>query len=216
MTGVLAIWNDCRSNQIEAYEAWYQQEHMASRVRLAGFRVGRRYEAINAHRRFMTSYEVDHPHVVLRDEDYLNLFNNPDPATTAMMRDGFHNAVRTVCSRSVTRGQSRGAVVVAVTIAPGVEKGLDALKDAAVNLEISPALVHLELWISAEQSHARQSKEEILRGGDEKIGAALILEFLRTDPAQVCAGLLQERFPFAQVGVFRLMGELRQDCITAE
>ena len=31
--GILALWNDCEAGHEDAYEAWYQGEHLAERLR---------------------------------------------------------------------------------------------------------------------------------------------------------------------------------------
>src|SRR5215831_10999773 len=58
MTGILVIWNDCATGRENAYEEWYQDEHLIERLRVSGFQIGRRYEAISATRKFFTTYEV--------------------------------------------------------------------------------------------------------------------------------------------------------------
>lgn len=76
MSGILGIWNDCAEGRESAYEEWYQSEHLIERLNVPGFQIGRRYEAIEAVRRFLTTYEVEHPNV-LTSADYRQRLENP-------------------------------------------------------------------------------------------------------------------------------------------
>ena len=42
--GILALWNDCEASHEDAYEDWYQGEHLAERLAVPGFRRGRRMQ----------------------------------------------------------------------------------------------------------------------------------------------------------------------------
>jgi hypothetical protein len=105
-------------------------------------------------------------------------------------------------------GSIRGAIVVVATL-PGLSS-LGALKTIASDYNISPSLCHIELWNSAEPSKMAFQTEEKIRGPDEKIGAALALEFLRTQPALMAAERLKTSLPSADVGVYQLMSYLRK------
>jgi hypothetical protein len=43
--GILAIWNDCARGTDAEFEHWFQSEHLAERLAVPGFRLGRRHEA---------------------------------------------------------------------------------------------------------------------------------------------------------------------------
>ena len=51
--------------------------------------------------------------------------------------------------------------------------------------------------------------EERLRGGDRKIDACLLVETLRLPVAEKIAATLATEFPGAEIGVFRLLCEIR-------
>ena len=55
------------------------------------------------------------------------------------------------------------------------------------------------------------SEEERLRGGDRKIEACLVVETLRVPDAETIAAALAEEFPKTEIGVYRLLCEIRPD-----
>lgn len=179
MTGVLAIRNVCLEAATPDYEAWYQDEHLIERVRIEGFRVGRRYEPIEAGRQFFTSYEVTKSDV-LRSVHYLERLAQPTVRTSATIREAFSNMCRIACDRRVIRGSIRGAVV--LTVAFGPDTSLEQLRTIAEQNSPGPELVHLEIWTSAETEDPEKSAEEALRGTDKKIARCVVFEFLRSDP----------------------------------
>ncbi|SAL06019.1 hypothetical protein AWB78_07832 [Caballeronia calidae] len=204
MSGILAIWNDCTEGREAAYEHWYQHEHLPERLGIPGFRVGRRYEAIDARLRFLTAYEVDHLDV-LGSKEYRQRLENPTEQTTAIVKNGFVNMSRTVCARSQIRGDIRGSIVVTATLREGDPTSwFDSLESSRY---FSDGATHSEIWLSSENSDAR-TKEELLRGRDAKIVACLYLEYLRKEPAIQSAQELRRIHPNADIGVYQLMCSL--------
>lgn len=208
MTGVLAIWNDCLETAKSDYEDWYQGEHLAERVGIEGFQVGRRYEAILARRRFFTSYEVVTPDV-LRSAQYLERLAQPTERTNAIMQGVFSNMCRTVCDRNDVRGQMRGAVALTVAFGPGTS--LQQMRTIANRNLIGREMSHVEIWTSAETGAPAKSTEEALRGTDEKIEGCVVFEFLRSDPALLLAENLGRMYPDAEIGVYRLLCSLTEE-----
>lgn len=208
MGGILTVWNNCLDRREADYEEWYQGEHLADRVRVPGFRVGRRYEALAASRRYLTTYEVDSP-AVLTSDAYTALLRHPTPRTTAIMQDGFTDMRRTVCERRRILGAFRGAVV--VTAALTTPEPFATLRAIADGFPLDAALAHSEIWISAEPASNSLSVEETIRGRDAKVSGCLTLEFLREAPARACAAALVSRWPDADLGVYRLLSCLTQE-----
>jgi hypothetical protein len=211
MSGLLAIWNDCTPGREAAYEDWYQGEHLIERLGVPGFRIGRRYEAVagaQAARRYFTAYEVDGPEVLVSPA-YRALLENPSPRTTAIMRDGFINMCRTVCTRHAVRGPIRGGVALTIaTTAPDPRARLDAIAAAH---PLDAALTHAEIWIALQEPEPPPSAEEALRGRDAKITGGLVLEFLREAPPLRVAAELRRDHDDLDIGVFRLIAALRQE-----
>jgi hypothetical protein len=208
MNGILAIWNDCARGREAAYEEWYQGEHLIERVSVAGFLVGRRYEAVAAKRQFLTTYEVEGPEV-LSSAEYRERLAHPTQRTTAIMRDGFRNTNRNVCERRAIRGAVRGGVV--LTAAVTEANPFRWLHSVAEQRPLSSELTHCEVWISAEERETKASAEEALRGRDAKIFGCLALEFLRREPAMRVADDIQRSSPNCEVGVYQLMCTLRRE-----
>lgn len=208
MSGILAIWNDCIASRASAYESWYQDEHLPERLGIHGFMKGRRFEAICASRQFLTTYEVAHPEV-LRSAAYRERLAHPTTRTVDMMQDGFINMSRTVCERRDLRGASRGSV--ALTVALGTADAYTRLHAATGMLKVDAAHTHSEIWVSAEPDTKEISAEEALRGGDVKINACLVLEYLRPDVANRVANALRRQIADADIGTYRLLCSLNQE-----
>lgn len=209
MTGILVIWNDCAAGREDAYEEWYQDEHLIERLSVSRFRVGRRYEAISATRQFFTTYEVENPGV-LASAEYRERLANPTERTTAIMRDGFINMRRTICERRDIRGAIRGSVVVTIVL-DGRSDPLQRLRDLAGRYPVGVEPTHSEIAISADRNEPNLSAEEALRGRDAKISGCLLLEFLRQEPALRVANQIRDMYAVAETGVFRLLCSLRRD-----
>jgi hypothetical protein len=64
-----------------------------------------------------------------------------------------------------------------------------------------------EIWCSAEQP-GEIKEEEKLRGGDRKIQACLLVDVLHQAQAEKIGEQLQQNFPNAEVGVFRVLCHL--------
>ena len=94
--GILALWNDCEASHEDAYEAWYQGEHLAERLAVPGFRRGRRMQSLADGPGYFTYYETVGPDVLF-SLVYRQLLDHPSPETERIMREAFRNMSRTVC-----------------------------------------------------------------------------------------------------------------------
>ena len=65
-----------------------------------------------------------------------------------------------------------------------------------------------EIWIALDPAGMPVSMEEKLRGGDRKINGCLIIDTLRQETAERIGAELSQRFPAADVGVFRVLCQL--------
>src|SRR4029079_10374651 len=68
-----------------------------------------------------------------------------------------------------------------------------------------------EVWQAADALEFPVSMEERLRGGDRKIEACLLVETLRVPDAETIAVALANAFPRTEIGVYRLLCEIRAD-----
>ena len=102
--GILSIWNDMDAEHEDFYERWYMTEHFPERLGVPGFRRGRRYEAVEADRRYFTFYELDSPDVLFSNA-YLARLAAPTAWTQRIMTV-WKDMVRTVCERVERAGHA--------------------------------------------------------------------------------------------------------------
>jgi len=203
--GILAIWHDCRPGGEAAFERWFQSEHLFERLDVPGFLYGRRHQAVSGSPGFFNFYLTDSP-AVLVSPAYRARLDDPTPMTRMIMSDVFANMHRTVCTRSVRHGRFRGAY--AVTARAAAIADLPGAENVIAEMTTRDAVASGELWVSAEAPGQAASVEETLRGGDQKIGACLMLETLREVDATALAATVAARYPRAAVGVYRVLCQI--------
>ena len=202
--GVLAIWNDVREGREVLFEHWYNTEHFPERLAVPGFRLGRRYEALDGAPRYFCAYFTDTPET-LTSPAYLGRLNDPTPLTRQVMTEAFANMTRTMCRRAVRFGALMGAFCVTARFDQPLEEGL--ARDTLAALAETDGVARCELWLSAEPGGAREAAaEEKLRGPDRKIAACAIVETVRAADAMRVRGDLSRAFGArAEVGIYRLL-----------
>ena len=203
--GILAIWNDAAPGRDADFNEWFQGEHLAERLAVPGFLYGRRHQAISGAAGYFNFYLVASP-AVLTSQPYLERLNNPTPMTKMIMADVFKNMNRTLCHRTLRRGAMRGAYAVTVRFndAPD-EKALAALLEELLT-DIN--IVSGEIWLAVDAAGQPLTQEEKLRGGDQKIKGALMVDTLRQADAEALGARLTKQFPQGEVGVFRVLCQL--------
>ncbi|MEM7188444.1 MAG: hypothetical protein AAF439_02425 [Pseudomonadota bacterium] len=186
MNGRLALWNDCAPGYLAAYDGWYLDEHLPERLSIPGFMRGRRFVATgNEGPAYFTYYQTTGPEVLTSDA-YIERLNNPTPRTKIMMGEAFKNMSRTVCRVSASRGHVFGAWAM-------VQRLESVPVDILPKLAMARGIARAEVWEAA--APAEDTAESRLRGGDETIGACLLVETLRRGDADVLA----RHFPGALV-----------------
>ncbi len=111
--GILAIFNNVAPGREAEFEEWFQHEHLAERIAIPGFLVGRRHEAVSGWPRYFNFY-VTQSVEVLKSAAYLGRLDDPTPMTRTVMSEIFKDMIRTVCHRTFRLGAMRGTGVVAV------------------------------------------------------------------------------------------------------
>jgi hypothetical protein len=185
---------------------WFQHEHLAERIAIPGFLFGRRHEAISGQPRYFNFY-VTQSIQVLKSAAYLGRLDAPTPMTRTVMSEIFKDMIRTVCHRTFRLGAMRGTGV--VTIRFGERPDEAALKAVIETLMQDKAVACSEIWQAADPLEFPVSMEERLRGGDRKINTCLLVETLRVPDAEQIAVGLGSEFPRTEIGVFRLLCEIR-------
>jgi hypothetical protein len=203
--GILAIFNDCRPGRDAELDAWFQSEHLVERLGVPGFLYGRRHRAISGASGYFNFYLVEGPEV-LTSTPYLERLDNPTPMTRKIMSEVFINVSRTVCRRVARRRSFRGAYAVTVRFAEVPdETALTARLDALV---ADTNIAGGEIWIAPDPAGQPVSMEEKLRGGDKKIGGALLVDTLYQKDAEAIGARLSKEFADADIGVFRVLCQI--------
>jgi hypothetical protein len=203
--GILSVFHNCRPGREAEFEAWYQGEHLIERLAVPGFLFGRRCKGVAGTSGYFTFYLVETPEV-LASKPYLQRLDNPTPMTQKMMSEVFVDMNRTVCRRLARRGSFRGALTV---VARFNQRQDDAALFGLLEKLTAPTCVAGgEIWIALDAAGMPVSKEEQLRGGDDKIAAALMIETLYQEDAEPIGAQLAKQFPQATVGIFRALCEI--------
>jgi hypothetical protein len=204
--GILALFNDVAPGSEGDYETWFQTEHLAERLSVPGFLIGRRHEAVSGSPRYF-NYYVTQSADVLKSDAYLARLGDPTPMTRKVMSAVFKNMNRTVCRRTHRAGTMAGVAVITVRFTRKADEA--QLKSAADALVRDIAVACAEVWMAVSPSEFPVSEEERLRGGDRKIESCILVETLRVQDAERIAGDLSRDFAEAEIGVYRRLCELR-------
>ncbi len=78
--GLLAIWADVDKDHLIEFQKWHNCQHVAERVSIPGFHVGRRYRGTGEAPDFLMYYETDDSKV-MAGKPYQLAINNPTPWT---------------------------------------------------------------------------------------------------------------------------------------
>src|SRR4249920_1062612 len=76
LPGILAIFNNVAPGREAEFEEWFQHEHLAERIAIPGFLLGRRHEAISGQPRYFNFY-VTQSVQVLKSATYLGRLDQP-------------------------------------------------------------------------------------------------------------------------------------------
>jgi hypothetical protein len=206
--GILAIFNNVAAGRESEFEEWFQHEHLAERIGVPGFLMGRRYEAVSGQPHYFNFYLTQSPDV-LWSAAYLARLDRPTPMTRTTMSEIFKDMIRTVCQRSFRLGAMRGAAAITIRYKERPEE--HALKTTIEKLMQDKAVACGEIWSAVDTRAYPISEEERLRGGDRKIETCLVIETLRAEDAERIGMSLWSEFPRSEIGVYRLLCEIEAD-----
>jgi hypothetical protein len=94
--GLLAIWADVDKDHLIEFQKWHNCQHVAERVSIPGFHVGRRYRGIGEAPDFLMYYETDDSKV-MAGKPYQLAINNPTPWTKEVIPH-LRNTLRSIYS----------------------------------------------------------------------------------------------------------------------
>ena len=146
-SGILAIFNNVAPGREAEFEEWFQHEHLAERIAVPGFLVGRRHEAVSGQPRYFDFY-VTQTAAVLKSAAYLGRLDEPTPMTRMVMSEIFKDMIRTVCRRTFRLGAMCGTGV--VTVRFGERPAETALRAAIETLMRDKAVACGEIWQAAD------------------------------------------------------------------
>jgi hypothetical protein len=206
--GILAIFNNVAAGREPDFEEWFQHEHLAERLGVPGFLLGRRHEAVSGQPRYFNFYQTQSADV-FKSKAYLTRLDRPTPMTRMIMSEVFKDMIRTVCHRTFRLGAMRGVATIAVRFSERPDESV--VKAAVETLMQDRAVACGEIWSAVSAREFPVSEEERLRGGDRKIEACLVIETLRVGDAERIAAALSNAFARSEIGVYRLLCEIRAD-----
>lgn len=190
----LLVANDVAAGLEAEFDAWYQQEHLAERLAVPGFRSARRYRAMSASHGWLALYEL-RDGAVFSSPAYRARLENPTPRTRQIMPH-FRRMARSLMTLQISDGDGLGAVLDLVVCAspdaptPG-RAALDSCKR-------HPAFERARLLVAPDEPVASaSSREASLRPGrDTRFAGAWLIEWAALDSIE----LPDTAADFAQAG----------------
>ena len=204
MTGLLAIWNNANKKFLNEYEEWYNNEHLYERLSVPDINIARRFVSLKSNYNYFTSYEATTPKTFFSNE-YINKLNNPTKKTKFVMEFVFKDMSRTVFERKVINGSIRGAFCLIIAIKDKLKK--EVLIEYEKNNRCQEQ-VYSEIWLAREIKDFVTSKEESLRGKDNKFESCLYIEFCNENVSIISMKKAKKNFKNAEIGTYKLISYL--------
>ena len=204
MSGLLAIWNNANKNFLNEYEEWYNNEHLYERLSVPDINIARRFVSLKSNYNYFTSYEATTPKTFFSNE-YIDKLNNPTKKTKFVMEFVFKDMSRTVFERKVINGSIRGAFCLIIAIKDKLKK--EVLIEYEKNNRCQEQ-VYSEIWLAREIKDFVTSKEESLRGKDNKFESCLYIEFCNENDLIISMKKAKKNFKNAEIGTYKLISYL--------
>lgn len=204
MSGLLAIWNNANKKFLNEYEEWYINEHLFERLSVPDINTARRFISLKSNYNYFTSYEATTPKTFFSN-DYIKKLNNPTKKTKFVMEFVFKDMSRNVFERRVINGSIRGAFCLIIAMRDNLKK--EVLIEYEKNNRCQQQ-VYSEIWLSREIKEFGTSKEESLRGKDNKFNSCLYLEFCNDNDAIVSMKNAEKNFKNVEIGAYKLISYL--------
>ena len=175
---ILIVWTDIPAEEEDAFNEWYNREHVRSRVvDLPGFTKGRRFVAITGGPKYVALYDVEDISV-FRSEPYLALVARPD-AKSQHFIPKFHNVIRMASDVTASAGDAEGGILGLQALAPieGCEDRLLAgVSDHLIPALVArPGIIAAHLW-NVNAAILEESVSRHLRSGDRVFEWLLAIE----------------------------------------
>ena len=204
MSGLLAIWNNANKKFLNEYEDWYNNEHLFERLSVTDINISRRFVSLKSNYNYFTSYEAKTSKTFFSNE-YINKLNNPTKKTKFVMEFVFKDMSRTVFERKVINGSIRGTFCLTIAIKDKLKK--EVLIEYEKNNRCQEQ-VYSEIWLAREIKDFVTSKEESLRGKDNKFESCLYIEFCNENDSIISMKTAKKNFKNAEIGTYKLISYL--------
>ncbi len=140
--GLLMTFTEVPSLIEHDFNEWYNNEHLDERINIPGFRRARRYEAIKANIKYLTTYEaLDSNNIA--SKDYLDVLKSPSDLSQIIMPQ-FTKWHRMTCNVLIDQTHGMGAALTLIRFFPDPNKVvmlLDWLKNSVLEeLNRSPGI----------------------------------------------------------------------------
>ena len=204
MSCLLAIWNNANKNFLNEYEDQYNNEYLFERLSVQNINFARRFKSLKSNYNYFTSYEAKTYNTFI-SADYINKLNNPTKKTKFVMEFVFKDMSKTIFERQVINGSIRGAFCLIIAIKDKLKK--EVLIEYEKNNRCQEQ-VYSEIWLSRELNKFEISKEENLRGKDNKFESCLYIEFCNENDSIISMKKAKKNFKNAEIGTYKLMSYL--------
>jgi hypothetical protein len=147
--GMLITFMDIASSDEAEFNRWYDGEHVAERVGIAGFVAARRFVAPAGSPKYLAFYETESL-AVLGGAAYRQALNNQTAWSRAVMAR-FVQPGRIIAERVASRGSGRGGAVAFIRCAPARDQAAAlraGLEDAFARLVEQPGIVAAHLLVN--------------------------------------------------------------------
>jgi hypothetical protein len=184
--GALGVWHGIVGEHQRAAEDWYNREHHAERVAIAGFLRARRYVNRGTGPRYFSRYDLTDV-AVLASAAYQQALDNPSPWSEQIFPH-YRGTVRGAFAVTARAGEAEGGYLVSLRLgdgAAGADAALEpALTAAAASLANAIGVLGVEVWKVDAPITTYRSREKELRGAGEPFpAAALIVDASRPELA---------------------------------
>ena len=205
MSGLLGIWNNANQKFLHDYEDWYNNEHLFERLSVSNINVARRFQGLKSNYNYFTSYEAK-TYKTFFSEEYLKKLNKPTKKTKFVMEFVFQDIFRTVFKKTILKGSVRGAFCLTISAKDKIEvEHLINFEKKIKNI----SQVYSEIWESKEIKDYKITKEESLRGReDKKFSSCLYLEFTNGNDAISLIDDAKRNFNEAEIVAYQLISTL--------
>jgi len=174
--GAFVAWHDVEAGREADYLHWHSHEHMQERVAIPGFRLGRRYSAVDSGPRFLVVYEVADASVFI-SAAYLERLDNPS-AWTRQVMPSLRDMNRSLCRVEASSGSGMGRFMQTLRFspAPREEASLRTILAAEVRtLAAERGLCAAHLLIADRDISRPPTREASLRGTPDAVADWILL-----------------------------------------